>query len=561
MSSAGTDISFSQLGIGSVLRQHQLAVPSNQREYSWTSKEVRTLFQDIAKAISDGERSYFLGTIVTIPRGNDVLEVSDGQQRLATTAILLSAIRDYLRDREPMIAESINNEFLTGIERTSRARIPRLRLNVDDNEYFRARLTAEVPEPQATKPSHKLLDAAFAEAKAQVRKIVAGLDEKDHGDLLNRWIDFIQSRAVVVLLIVMNEANAYRMFETLNDRGLKTSQADLVKNYFFGRAGDRIAEVQQKWAFMRGALETMEDDDITILFLRHALTVVRGLVRETQVYEVAQTYAKAAQPVVSFVTNLETLASTYVAIHNSDHEKWNEYSDATRKALSVLNLFDIRPMRPLMLAIGHKLPKGEAEDSFKFLVSLCVRLMITGTTRTGTVEEGTAEAAHKVFTGEVSSAEKLYASVKGIVPNDEQFRLGFQTATVSNRKLAKYYLRSLEMGAKGEAEPWHIPNDDKAVINLEHVLPERPEGNWPQFSDDQIRLYWKRIGNFVLLRASENSTLKSAPFDEKKAVYQKSPYVLTAQVAEAKSWNVKDITDRQAVLAECALKAWPEKWK
>lgn len=555
MSNAGTDITFAQLGLGSVLSQNQLSVPPNQREYSWTTREVRTLFQDIAKSVSDGDKSYFLGTIVTIPRANDVLEVSDGQQRLATTAILLSAIRDYLKEREPMIAESINNEFLTGIERASRARVPRLRMNVDDNEYFRSRLTSDAPVA-ATKPSHKLLEAAFIEAKAQVRKIVAGLDEKDHGDLLNKWIDFIQSRAVVVLLRVLNEANAYRMFETLNDRGLKTSQADLVKNYLFGRAGDRIGEVQQKWAFMRGALETMEEDDITILFLRHSLTVVRGLVRETQVYEVVQSYAKAPQPVVAFAASLETLAATYVASHSSDHEKWNEYSDATRKALGVLNLFDIRPMRPLILATAHKFNKTEAEKAFKYIVTLGVRLMITNSTRTGSVEEGLADAAHKLFQGQIADAKALIDALKPILPNDEQFRLAFQTATVSNRKLAKYYLRALEMAAKGEAEPWHIPNDDKAIINLEHILPERPEGNWPQFSDDQVKLYYRRLGNFVLLRASENSTLKSAPFDEKKVVFATCPYALTSQVAQATAWTTKEITERQETLSSYALKAW-----
>ncbi len=562
MVDAATDIAFAQLGIGSVLKQNRLAVPPNQREYSWTTKEVRTLFQDFAKAISDSERSYFLGTVVTIPRSGDILEVSDGQQRLATTAVLLSAFREYLLQREPVIAESITNEFLTGIERASRVRIPRLRLNVDDNEYFRARLTAQEPFPLPTKPSHRLLDAAFAEAKEHVRKIVSGLDEKDHGDLLNQWIDFIQSRALVVLLRVRNEANAYRMFETLNDRGLRTSQADLVKNYLFGRSGDRIGEIQQKWSFMRGALETMEDDDITILFLRHALNLIRGLVRETQVYEAVQNHAKSPQQVVTFASNLETLATAYVSIHNPDHEKWNEHTDATRKALSVLNLFDIRPMRPLILAIAHKFTKrDQTEAACKLCVSLCVRLMIAGGTRTGTTEEGLASAAHKVFLGEIKDSHGIHSSLKSIIPNDEQFRLAFQTATVSSRKLAKYYLRSLEMVAKGEKEPWHIPNDDKSVINLEHVLPEKTEGNWPQFTEDQVRLFYKRIGNLALLRASENSALKSAGFDAKKPIYQQSPYALTAQIAQANTWTIKEITERQEVLSGYALKAWPEKWK
>ena len=68
----------------------------------------------------------------------ETLEVVDGQQRLATTAILLAAFRDHLRDNnEDVLVESINNEFLTSIDRSSRARVPNLKLNVDDNDLFR----------------------------------------------------------------------------------------------------------------------------------------------------------------------------------------------------------------------------------------------------------------------------------------------------------------------------------------------------------------------------------------------------------------------------------------
>src|ERR1700730_4689122 len=282
-------------------------------------KKSERSYRNFAKAISEGDGSYFLGTIVTIPRPNGALEVVDRQQRIATTAIVLSAIRDYLLSRDDMIAQSIDSEFLTVIDRSSRARVPRLRLNLDDNEYFCAKLTRS--QLNATKASHHLLEAAFGEARSQVTRIVAGFDEKDHGDILNRWITFMETRALAVLLRVPNDADAYRMFETLNDRGLRTSQSDLVKNYLFGRSGDRIGEVQQKWTFMRGALETIEDDDITITFLRHALTVIYGFVRETQVYDTVQNIAKGPQPVVTFAGQLESLANGYVAIHNAEHEK------------------------------------------------------------------------------------------------------------------------------------------------------------------------------------------------------------------------------------------------
>lgn len=60
--------------------------------------------------------------------------------------MLLAAIRDYLKGKnEPVLVESLNNDFLTGIARSQRARIPRLRLNVDDNDLFKAIVAAEEP--------------------------------------------------------------------------------------------------------------------------------------------------------------------------------------------------------------------------------------------------------------------------------------------------------------------------------------------------------------------------------------------------------------------------------
>lgn len=144
-----------------------------------------------------------------------------------------------------MLVESINNEFLTGIDRDRRERVPRLSLNVDDNELFRKVITRspDDPLPEATKPSHDRLLEAYQEARRHVRNVVAPLDVLQHGDHLNSWVSFIQHRALAVLLRVPDDADAYRMFETLNDRGLRTSQADLIKNYLFGRSGQRFAEV------------------------------------------------------------------------------------------------------------------------------------------------------------------------------------------------------------------------------------------------------------------------------------------------------------------------------
>ena len=549
-----------------MLRGYRLVVPPNQREYSWTTKQVTTLFQDFAKAISDEEAEYFLGTIVTIPLSPEELEVVDGQQRLATVAILLAEIRNYLSDKEELIAESINNGFLTDIDREKRQRVAKMQLNLDDNEFFRQMITSKSSGilPEETRHSHALITEAFADARKQIKSIVSIFDPKDHGDALNKWIRFVEHSAQVILLKVPTDVNAYKMFETLNDRGLKTSQADLVKNYLFGQSDSRLTEAQQKWALMRGTLESSEEDDITVTFLRHALISIRGYLREGEVYEEVQRRAKGPQTSIEFLTILESLSSTYVAIFNPESEKWNAYSDSMRQAIQTLNLLNIRPMRPLMLAVAAKFNPKEAVEAFRMFISWGVRLMLASSTRSGGVEEPMAEAAKKVFAASpsgsllpITTAAGLKKELAHIIPGDEQFRQAFEVATVSKATLARYYLRSLEMAAKNEAAPWFIPNNDKGTINLEHVLPERPGANWPQFTEESHRIYGKRIGNLALLQAKSNSDLRSSDFETKKAVYKDSPYELTRQIGTASEWNEQKISNRQKGLASLSLKAWP----
>lgn len=144
-----------------------------------------------------------------------------------------------------------------------------------------------------------------------------------------------------------------------------------------------------------------------------------------------------------------------------------------------------------------------------------------------------------------------------ITPSDVEFKEAFEICKVSNPKIARYYLRSLEMAANKESEPWFTPLNDRSVINLEHVLPKRPEGKWPQFTQDEAENYVNRLGNQALLRAGDNANLRNAAFSEKKKVYAESPYILTNQIAEADDWTLSMIGDRQKELAVLSIEVWP----
>ena len=192
MAEAKGQIGFDELGLAGVLKQYRLRVPPNQREYAWEQEQVNQLMRDLAKAIEDGE-TYFLGTIVTIPRQDGTLEVVDGQQRLATTAILLTAISAYLAENdEGEIATAIDTELLTGSDKSRRGRVPKLSLNIDDNELFKQIITHADPLPEPTRESHRLLLDARQKTMEQARRLVAPLDKRDHGDTLNRWVNFLE---------------------------------------------------------------------------------------------------------------------------------------------------------------------------------------------------------------------------------------------------------------------------------------------------------------------------------------------------------------------------------
>jgi hypothetical protein len=551
-------IQFRESGIGEIFRSYQIQVPPNQRDYAWKREQVTTLYSDFDAAMSE-DGPYFVGTIVTIDRGRDVLEVVDGQQRLATTAILIAAIRDYLREQGDTDAvKSIEGDFLVTFNLAKRDNIHKMALNVADNDLFHKIIDGTNVPTSATRQSQKRLLDARLSARKHVRQVLSSLvNPASHPDRLVEWIEFIKNRAQVVLLQVPTDADAYRMFETLNDRGLRVSQADLVKNHLFARAGnEKMLQVQHLWSGMTSTLEAATNDpDVTIDFVRHHLITRLGHLREVDVFKKLQSTVRGATGVVDFATSLEALAAVYVATFNPDHERWAPFGDRARRAIEVLHLFDVKPMRPVVMSVANTFAKGELVPTLEYLSILGVRLVATGSTRTAVVEVPLATAAKKITEGTITTATELRTELVGVGPSDSNLRDAFRTLTVSNTRLAKYYLRSLQTTADDSDErAWWMPN--MADMSLEHVLPQKPEGNWPQFTDEQHGDFVNRLGNLALMLATDNSDLRSDPFEAKRSSYARAYFTLTSQIAEAEDWTPEAIEQRQVTLAKFAADTW-----
>lgn len=551
-------INTTLIPLAKVLAEQYLVVPKYQRSYAWEDSNVTDLLDDITNAIADGNTEYFLGSIVLTGETNDQREVIDGQQRLATATIIVAVIRDFfVENGDEARASGLEAKYLFDQDIYTQEQRLKLKLNVYDHSFFANRIVwrsdaTSTPE-QPQRDSHERLLRAKSLIQRHV-KVLAQTTSNPTNILLN-WVRYLSESTNVIKVEVPTHANAYVIFETLNDRGLALSTADLLKNYLFGLAGDRVDEVQQKWSAMLGALETVGGEKITLNYIRHLWSSYYGATRDKELYSSIKRKINSKQQSVDFATQLEEAAKLYAALLNPDNSIWDEYGDTARGHILTLNFLGIEQVRPLLLALLEKFSVKETKTTLKYLVSLAVRLLITGGGGGGTMEKVYAENAKAVRSESLKTAKNLSDEMIGVAPTDRAFEDAFASARVSKNALGRYYLRVLERQNKGEEPPELVPNMNREEVNLEHVLPTNPSATW-KVTEEIARAYNKRIGNLALLQVNKNSSLGNENFETKKPIFAESSFGLTQNIAEKEIWGPNEIENRQRQLAALAVQAW-----
>jgi hypothetical protein len=548
-------------GIGHVLTDNFLSVPLYQRSYAWEERHVRDLLNDLDNAIREDEKEYFLGSIVITQKsetGNRP-EVVDGQQRLATSVILIAAIRDYFSsndDRER--AEDIERDYLITRDKRTQELIPRLQLNERDNDFF-VKTVLYPPDKRdpnivAKKESHEKIRAAQKIIMERIKEITG--KSKDPADELIDWIEYIETKARVISVRVPDYANAFTIFETLNDRGLRLAISDLLKNYLFHRSANRIGEAQQRWLTMTATLEAVTNEDSSVDFIRHLWSSKYGTTREKELYSQIKSKIKSKQSAIDLAGDLEAGSRIYGAILNTDHELWSQYGTTTRSYMSTINLLGMVQIRPLLLAILQQFDGTEVKKSFRLMVSWGVRFLISGGLGGGTLERHYCERAVEIRKKSITKTSQLRDTMIDVVPSDREFEESFATATVSKSTLARYYLTVLENQARGQSNPELVPNPNEEIVNLEHVIPLTPGPQWDGLTEDIAKTFNKRIGNLALLQSKMNTKAGNSSFKDKKILYAQSDFMLTSEIASSPQWGPKEVTDRQERLAALAVAAW-----
>lgn len=566
---SGLGITFEIVGVATALSRYRLSVPLNQRPYAWEDSHVTRLFQDLSAQIAKSDKTYFLGTIVLAQGDGSKFLVADGQQRLATTSILIAAIRDYLYEtgveRNIKTAEKYTSRFLLEYDEEHGEEVPKLELSADDRTLFRKAILlppgdAERGTYKEKAFSHQRLLAAAKLARKHVEDAVTGLPPAERASWLFQWIKFLESSAKVIAIQVPEQIDAFKMFETLNDRGLRASQIDILKNFLFSLAKDKLqSEVQPRWASMVGIIESVGDDELLLDYVRHFWIMRHGPIVEEELAESFEENISGRKKAVEIVNELEDTAADYVALLNPlQHPRFTELGAESRAFLAALTtILKVRQIRPLLLAILKKFHAAEARRAFDLCLSWSVRFLIAGGGGAGVLDKHYGLSAKEVFLEEITSSKQLAARMAQYVPNDVSFQQAFRVAQVTKTALARYYLHSIENYRRGERCPqigyFELPEDS---TNLEHIMPAKPNLFW-NVSPEDAAGYYRRIGNMTLLSAKVNSKVGDVGFLDKIKEYQDSTFLITQELPDYGRWGPEEIAIRQDKLAELAPKVWP----
>jgi hypothetical protein len=566
MKTAEIGLSFESVGIADILFRWQLIVPLNQRPYAWEDDEVEKLFQDLTKAV-DTQPIYFLGTVMFTQSGKSDTEVADGQQRLATTSILIAAIRDYLIELgDAEGAREYQSDYLIKYDPPSGTYKSKLRLNAQDNQLFHDSILLPPTERKDdnTGPftSHSLLRAAAKLARTHVRQITAGMDDAAKTAKLHRWITYLKEQALIIVVTVpAHIGNSFKMFETLNARGATATQVDILKNFIFERAPQHAAQIHSHWISMLSVIELQGDDTLLLTYIRHLWVSLYGPTTSDELGAAVEKKVLNEGAALNFASTLESAAGDYIAILQPLQSARWEGMGAGRRALDLMsNEIGVEQIRPLILAVARKFSAVEMDRAFQMFLSWSVRFLISGGGGGGKLDRYYGTQAQAVSSGAITSAAELATAMEAVVPSDARFQEAFATATINKAHLARYYLKAIELYRADDPSPQFLINDDPNAVNLEHILPIKPDKEW-NIKPETAAVFYKRLGNMVLLPAKLNVEAGNKSFPAKRPFIDASQLSVTREVLAYETWGPEEIADRQRKLAEIAPKVWPLVWK
>lgn len=560
-------------GLGDYIKNSRLLVPTNQRDYKWKQDYIEQFVDDVVEAMTNNDDEFFCGLMVFVRSEDRAYDVLDGQQRLATTLILYSAIRNWLSlyTEYEQFGDQIQTTFLGEPDLGERTPIPKLRLNSANDPLFQKYVVgsgsleearSELGRLGAEHRNRPLLESVLTLHRI-VSDFVSQQGEPDQAkNYLLRLAKYLREQVRIVVLAVDNEDTAYTVFETLNDRGMELAPLDLVKNHLFRQTRQKSAAerkaMEDRWTEMMAILSNSKPD----AFLRAFWASRHGAPGTAKLFKPFKSaYADAAQ-CFEVSVRLRSVSEHYVAVSDPEDAAWASHSDATKDHIEGLATVGSTQFHPIILSALERddlFDRKEMERLVRLIEVLAVRYSLIQRGRPGRIESLGARAAKNILSGDIVSASALRKELDELYIDDESFEANFATFEEGTSKKSRFLLRRLEQEARKRQEQAHSTELAPAQVTVEHIMPKRPNSWWQSHIGDENEefheQYINRLGNMCLL-STINSKLGNKDFPAKKDAYSKSGLILTKKVAGYEDWRGTQIDNRQKYLAGLAVSHW-----
>lgn len=539
-------------------------VPRFQRDYSWTEEEWDDLWMDIQQVVqSNEEPAHYMGYLVLQTRDNKNFDIIDGQQRMTTLSIFVLAVLASLNRLVESNIESENNQrrldqlrstFLGYLDPVTLIPRSKLTLNRNNNQYYQNYLVPLQKLPiRNLKATEHLMRKAFEWFKD---KVWSSYGSKGVGSEIAGLLDSLADKLFFTVITVTDELNAYKVFETLNARGVKLSSTDLLKNYFFSiihrESNDEIElnVLEDRWESLVGKMGSESFPD----FLRTYWNSTRKFVRHGELFKTIRGTVTGRQKVFEIIREMEIDADTYAALSNPEDILWDIQQ---RPFIEEMKMFNVKQAYPLILAVKRKFSNSDLTTILKVCSVLSFRYNVIGNLPSNEQERIYTSTAEQVASGQIHQTQEVIWALRSIYPSDNAFAQAFsekilKTTQTRNKRIARYILFALEKHVSGlEFEV------DSELYSIEHILPENPQDGWETFSDQEHEQYVYRLGNMVLLRTDQNRRLENKPYAEKRGVFADCGIKVTEQTAEKYSeWSPRQIAENQKWMATQAKSIW-----
>ncbi|MGT0094531.1 DUF262 and DUF1524 domain-containing protein [Helicobacter pylori] len=529
---------------------NQFVIPIYQRVYSWEKEQCEQLWDDIIKTGGNDQiEGHFIGSIVFVQDGiyttnHNELLIIDGQQRLTTITLLLTALRDHLSDKR----KEIEDHYLINSDKDSDKKF-RLILSESDKDTLLSLIDKNRRKP--SEPSSKIVEN-FKLFEEWIRKNTNKLETIFKG---------LDKLMVVEISLERGKDNPQLIFESMNSTGKDLTQKDLIRNYILmGLEPEKQKIFYNKyWRAMEEEFEQSKRGDLFNKFVRHYLTIKTGDIPNiNKVYEAFKDYRqKKGIEIEVLLQDLQKYCGYFCQIAFK-----KEADKDLNKALSFLVDLEWDVIYPLLLELYSDYSDGvlSKQDFIPIIYlteSYICRRAVCGLGTNG-LNKIFASFTKKINKDQYLESIKAHflslETTKGKFPKDSEFKNLFITIDFYNLKEKKYFFERLENFNTKE------PVNTKECT-IEHIMPQTLTPEWQRDLGENFQAihdkYLHTIGNLTL--TGYNQEYSNNSFQEKRDMekgFKQSPLKLNQSLKDLESFGEKKIEKRANDLADLALKIW-----